>query len=117
MSEELQTGLPTPASKDSTNMALLVWLGTLFFGFLVPLIMFLVKKDDEFVLDASKEALNWSITAFIGYIAGAILSIILVGFLVMFAVGIAHLVFCILGAVAASKGQAYRLPYNLRLIK
>ncbi|WP_028454184.1 DUF4870 domain-containing protein [Chitinilyticum litopenaei] len=104
-------------NKESNNMALLVWLGALFFGFIVPLIMYLVKKDDDFVQDVSKEALNWSITAIIGYIAGAILAVILVGFLIMFAVGIAHLVFCIIGAIKASNGESYRLPFNLRLIK
>ena len=30
---------------------------------------------------------------------------------------LANLIFCILGAVKASNGQAYRYPYTLRLIK
>ncbi len=91
-------------SQDSKNMALLVWIGTIFFGFIPSLIMYLVKKDDAYVQDQSKEALNWSITAIIGYFAGVILTFILIGILVLMAVGICHLVFCILGAVAASNG-------------
>ncbi|WP_035059385.1 DUF4870 domain-containing protein [Andreprevotia chitinilytica] len=111
---------PATASKatnDSHTFAVLLWIGTLIFGFIPPLVVFLVKKDDEFVTDQAKEALNWSITAAIGYIIGVVTAFLIIGFLVMAAVGILHLVFCILGAVNASKGIAYRLPFNIRLIK
>ena len=104
-------------SQDSKNLALLLWIGTLFFGFIPGLILYLVKKDDPYIVEQSKEALNWSITAIIGYIAGSILAIILIGFLVMAAVGILHLVFCIMGIIAASSGKSYRVPFALRLIK
>jgi uncharacterized Tic20 family protein len=58
-----------------------------------------------------------SITATIGYIAGMILMVILVGFLVLPVVGICHLVFCIMGAIGASKGNIFRVPFAIRLIK
>jgi uncharacterized protein len=109
--------LAISVSQDSKNLALLLWLGTIFFGFIPGLIMYLVKKDDAYVLDQSKEALNWSITALIGYVAGMILAIIVIGVFVMFAVGICHLVFCILGIVAATSGKPFRVPFALRLIK
>lgn len=104
-------------TQDSKNTALLVWIGTIFFGFIPGLILFLVKKDDPYVLDQSKEALNWSITAAIGYFAGVILTFILIGVFVMMAVGICHLIFCIMGAIAASKGNSFRVPFALRLVK
>jgi uncharacterized Tic20 family protein len=50
-------------------------------------------------------------------VAGTILAIILIGFLVMAAVGICHLVFCIMGAVATSNGKAFRAPFAVRLLK
>jgi uncharacterized protein len=104
-------------SQDAKNLALLLWIGTLFFGFIPGLVLYLVKKDDPYIVDQSKEALNWSITAIIGYVAGTILAIILIGFLVIAAVGILHLVFCIMGIIAVSSGQAFRAPFALRLIK
>lgn len=104
-------------TQDSKNTALLVWIGTIFFGFIPGLILFLVKKDDPYVLDQSKEALNWSITAAIGYFAGVILTFILIGIFVMMAVGLCHLIFSIMGAIAASKGKPFRAPFALRLIK
>lgn len=108
---------PATTSQDSKNLALLLWLGTLFFGFIPGLVMYLVKKDDAYILDQSKEALNWSITALIGYVAGMILAIIVIGVFVMAAVGICHLVFCIMGVIAVSSGKPFRVPYALRLIK
>lgn len=104
-------------TQDQKNMGLLIWILTLFFGFIPGLIFFLVKKDDAYIQDQSKEALNWSITAIIGYFAGLILTFILVGILVLLAVGIAHLVFCIMGVIATSSGKTFRVPYAIRLIK
>jgi hypothetical protein len=107
----------TGESQDSRNVAVLVWVGTIFFWFIPALIVYLIKKDDAYVADQAKEALNWSITALIGYFAGVILTFILIGVLVFIVVGLAHLVFCIMGAVAASNGQQYRVPFAIRLIK
>jgi uncharacterized Tic20 family protein len=105
------------ATPDAKNIALLTWIGTIFLGFIPSLIVYLIKKEDAYVQDQAKEALNWSITAAIGYIAGMILMVILVGFLVLPVVGICHLVFCIMGAIGASKGNTFRVPFAIRLIK
>jgi len=113
----MESKVTTEMVQDSKNVALLTWIGTIFFGFIPSLIVYLVKKDDTYVQEQAKEALNWSITAFIGYIVGLILTVILIGVVVMMAVGICHLVFCIMGAVATSNGKPFRLPFAIRLIK
>lgn len=117
--EEPFSSQPTipPVSQDSKNIGLLLWLGTIFFSFIPALIIYLLKTDDAYLADQSKEALNWSITVFIGTLVGGILCIILIGFLVLFAIGILNLVFCILGVIAASSGKHFRVPFALRLIK
>lgn len=112
-----QMPTPSPINQDTKNMALLIWIGTLFFGFIPSLIMYLVKKDDAYIQDQSKEALNWSITAIIGYVGSVILAFIAIGFLTMTAVGICHLVFCIMGAIKVSDGQPFRVPFAIRLLK
>jgi hypothetical protein len=104
-------------SQDSRNIAVLVWIGTAFFGFVPSLIVYLIKTDDPYVRDQSKEALNWAITVIIGCFAGFILTFVLIGVLVLIAVVICNLVFCILGAVAASNGRSYQVPFAIRLIK
>lgn len=104
-------------SQESKNTALLIWIGTIFLGFIPSLIVYLVKKDDAYILDQSKEALNWSITLFIAYVVGSITTVILIGFVILIILGICHLVFCIMGAVGASNGDTFRVPFALRLIK
>lgn len=116
MSEEVNNEIQE-ISQDSKNMALLVWIGTIFFGFIPGLILYLLKQDDAYIQDQAKEALNWSITALIVYFAGLILMIVVIGIVVILAIAICHLVFCIMGAIAASDGKKFRVPFAIRLIK
>ena len=104
-------------SQDARNIALMIWIGTFFFGFIPGLIVYLIKKDDAYMQDQAKEALNWAITAIIGYFAGVVLTVILIGPLVIVAVGICHLVICIMGVLAAQEGKRFRAPFAIRLIK
>ena len=108
----------TPAvSQDSKNLAVLVWVGTIVLSFIPGLVIYLIKKDDAYLLDQGTESLNWSITAIIGFFAGMVLSIIGIGVLITLAVMVVNLVFCVMGAIAASKGETFRVPFALRLIK
>ena len=104
-------------TQDAKNIALLSWIGTLFFGFIPGLILYLIKKDDEYVQDQSKESLNWSITAIIAYMVAFMLSLIVIGIFLIPVIGICHIVFCIMGAISTSKGNKFRVPYAIRLIK
>jgi uncharacterized protein len=81
------------------------------------LIFYLIKKDDLYIQDQAKEALNWSITTLAGFFAGFILTFIAIGIVVLIAVGICNLVFCIMGAIGASNGNPFRVPFAIRLIK
>lgn len=100
------------AQQDSKNMGLLIWILTIFFGFLPGFIFYLVKKDDPYIQDQAKEALNWSITVIFGYIAGLILTFIVIGIFVCIAVGFAHLNILHHGCNCCIKGQ--ELPGSLR---
>ncbi|WP_255322784.1 DUF4870 domain-containing protein [Lysobacter sp. K5869] len=98
----------------STLVGLIIPLGTI----LGPLVVWLMKKDTmPFVADQGKEALNFNITVLIAMIVGGILTLVLIGLLVMAVVGIAWLVLTIMAALAANKGEAYRYPFTLRLVK
>jgi uncharacterized protein len=107
----------TGESQQSRNLAVLVWVATIFLGFIPGLIVCLVKRDDAYVSDQSKEALNWAITALIANLAGVILRFFLISTLVFVVVGICHFAFCVMGAIAASGGKRYRVPFAIRLIK
>ncbi len=87
-------------------------------GFLGPLVIWLIKKDQsKFVDDQGKEALNFQITVLIAMLIAGATTLICIGVVLVPAVGIADLVFCIIAAVEANKGVAYRYPLTLRLIK
>ena len=111
---------PTAGSNsDDRNVALITHLSGIILGFIVPLIVWLMHKDrgDKAYLNGqAKEALNFQITILIGYVICWILAFILIGALLLPLLWIVNLVFCILAAVAVSKGENYRYPFALRLI-
>lgn len=107
-------------SKDARTMALLAHILGIFTSFVVPLIIYLIKKDeDAFIADQSKEALNFHITVIIAYFAVIVISIITVGFgaLLFPVLGLGVLVLGIIAALKANDGIAYRYPFAIRLIK
>ena len=105
-------------SQDDKTIAILTHLSGIFFGFIVPLIVWLVSKDTKPWLTAeSKEALNFQITITIGYIIGAATMPFLIGIFIYPAVWIVCLIFSILAAVKTSQGEQYQYPLTLRLIK
>lgn len=114
---------PTPPSAsggtDDRNLAMLTHLSGIIFGFLVPLIVWLVNKDNPgkaYLTDESKEALNFQLTILIGYIICWILTFVLIGAILWLLLWILNIVFCILAAVAVSNRGSYRYPFALRLI-
>ncbi|MBE2216400.1 MAG: DUF4870 domain-containing protein [Opitutaceae bacterium] len=99
-------------------MAMLAHLLAIFFGFIPPLIIWLVKKQDSpFIEDQAKEALNFQITVAIAFFISIILIFVVIGGLLMPVIGIVNLIFCIIAALKANDGVAYRYPFALRLIK
>lgn len=106
------------SDNDARLWVTLAHAGTIIFGFVPALIVWLIGKDrSKFVNTEAKEALNFAILITILYTVGLILSVTLIGLLVVLAAFIMTLVFCIQGAIAANKGQSYSYPLNLRLVK
>lgn len=91
--------------------------GLLGVGLLLPLVVYLVKKDDAPAVAAHAcEALNFHISLFIYAIACIPLIFLLIGVPMLFALGIAGLVLGIVGAVRSSEGKPWRYPLTLRLV-
>lgn len=102
---------------DEKMWATLIHLGGLFFGFIAPLIGYLVLKDrGPFVRAHTATALNFQLTLLIVYVAGFILAFAVIGFFVLMAAGIAALVFSIIAAVKANQGQWYQYPMTIRFV-
>ena len=113
----------TAPTEESRQFATLAHLLGIFTSFLAPLIIWLVKKDDEFVTNQAKEALNFQITVAIAHLANGIAGIvlILVWWLVGWAVSLAILGIMMWWSVqaiqAANKGETYRYPFCLRFVR
>lgn len=112
MSEEIVV-----PSNDEKNIATITHLaGTIFF-FIPALIVWLLKKDDSaFIADQAKEALNFQITVSLAMFISNILVFVLIGIALIPIIWIINIVFCIIAAIATSKGETYRYPICLRLI-
>jgi uncharacterized protein len=111
-------------SADETNWGMFAHLSALI-GFIIPfgsiigpLVIWLTKgKELPFVATEAKEALNFQITLAIAFLISGVLIFVLIGFLLMGLFAIADLTFVIMAAISASKGQPYRYPFALRLVK
>ena len=89
-------------------------------SFVVPLIIWLVKKDTmPFVNDQAKEALNFQITMLISFGACGILAAVTcgIGAILFPVVWLANAILGIMAALKANEGIAYRYPFALRLVK
>lgn len=110
---------PQPLSpSDERLWATLIHVGGIFFGFIPALVGYLVLKDrGAFIRAHTQTALNFQLTMLIGYIVGYITTFIFIGFLVLAAVGIVILIFSIIAAIAANKGEQYSYPLTIQFIK
>ena len=109
----------TPMTPSDEKMwATLIHIGGILFNFLPALIGYIVLKDKgPFIRAHATTALNFQITLLIAYVAGVILTIVFVGFLVILAAWILSIVFGITAAVAANKGEWYTYPLTIKFIK
>lgn len=104
---------------DEKLWATLIHIGGILFGFLPALIGYLVLKDrGPFIRAHTATALNFQISIIIYSIALSIIGIITVGigFLLFIPFGIAVVVFMIIAAVAANKGQMYTYPLTIKFV-
>ena len=112
----MNTVITTP-SNDDKNIATVTHLGGTVFSFIPALIVWILKKEDSaYIAEQAKEALNFQITVLIAQFIAAILAWVLIGFILIPIIWILNVVFCIIAAIASSKGKTYRYPLCLRLI-
>ncbi|WP_168198666.1 DUF4870 domain-containing protein [Nesterenkonia sp. NBAIMH1] len=109
---------PPVSPNDEKTMGILMHVLAIFFGFLSPLIFWLIFKDRSYVLDQQgRTALNWNISAMIYYVVSFILAFILIGFLTMLVIYVLHIIFSILAAVKASDRVIYKYPLSIPFLK
>jgi uncharacterized Tic20 family protein len=113
------------SEKDACTWAMLshlsgalVIFGVPLLHILGPLAIWLWKgKEYPFVADQGKEAFNFQISMGLYGLVGWMLTIILIGWLILGVLIIVNLVFVIHATSKSKRGETYRYPFNLRLIK
>ena len=109
---------PSPVSSDDKLWIILCHLSLLLgVGFLLPLIVYFVKKQDSpITAEHAKEALNFHITIIIYGIISGILCLLLIGIPMLIILGVGSVVCAIIACVKASDVLFYRYPLTIRLV-
>jgi uncharacterized Tic20 family protein len=115
---------PTPTGNSDERMwAMFAHLSALagfvipFGSILGPLIIWQIKKNEyPLVDDQGKEALNFQITMAIAFVASLILIVVLIGFVLIWVVGLFDLIMIVIASIRANNGERYRYPFTLRLV-
>ena len=102
---------------DATYASMAHWLGILI-GFLGPLIVLLMQGNKSpRVRAAAVESLNFQLTLLIGYVISFVLTFLIVGLLGFLVLPLLQLIFPIIGALAENRGESYRYPFSIRMVK
>ena len=113
--------LPTvPAPVDAGDKTLAILCHVSFFlgvGFILPLIVYLVKRNDSgFVAAHAREVLNFHISLLIYFICACPLILVLVGFFIWMALALLAFVCAIVAAIRAGEGGFFVYPLTIRFI-
>lgn len=104
-----------PPTSDETLWAVLGHVSFFVIPLIGPLIVILIKgNESRFVRDQAAEALNFHLTLLI---ASVVLALTLIGLPLLLLVAFWGAVFTVVAAVRSSRGEAYRYPATLRLVK
>ncbi|HUR59098.1 MAG TPA: DUF4870 domain-containing protein, partial [Opitutaceae bacterium] len=105
------------ASSDKALIILSHLSAILGVGFVLPFIVWLVKKSDpDNVAAHAKEALNFHLSLLLYVVVCIPLMFVVVGVPIAILIGIAGFILAIVAAVKASDGQFYRYPLTIRFI-
>ncbi|MFT4549432.1 MAG: putative Tic20 family protein [Verrucomicrobiales bacterium] len=114
---EIQT---SNGSTDVNQWCMFIHLSQLipFAGLIIPIVLWQMKKDESPIIDRhGKMVTNWVISALIYGSILMVLTIIVIGALLMPVLGIAGVVFAIIGGIKANNGEFWQYPLSLKLIK
>ncbi|MCQ6277773.1 DUF4870 domain-containing protein [Bacillus sp. EB600] len=99
-------------------LAAAIYVISFFAPILGPLVIWLVKREESSFIDFhGKEYFNFMISYFMYTVMSGILTLILIGFIGLWLIGILIVVFTIIAAIKAYEGTEYRIPWIFRLIK
>lgn len=108
---------PRPPGDDKVLIILCHLSALLGVGFILPLVVYLIKKDEAGPAAAhAKEVLNFHISLFVYAVCSIPLVFIGVGIVLFMLIALGSLVCAVVAAIKASEGVLYRYPACIRFI-
>lgn len=126
MSEEPMQHSPAGGAEDKEtrtwamilHLSMLSGLVVPLAGLIVPIIIYILKKDDlPGLVPHGYVVFNWMISAIIYAIICVILMIVVIGIPLLFALGLISLIFPIVGGIKASDGEVWPYPLSIKFFK
>lgn len=115
---------PVAEEKDTRQMAMLLHLSCLaglavpLAGIVAPILIWQIKKDELPGLDQhGKNAVNWIISELLYMVISIPLIFLLIGIPLLIAVAVMGIVFPIIAALKANKGEVWRYPLSITFLK
>lgn len=107
-------------TSDVTNLTMIMHLAQLIPGpgWLVPLVLWLIKKDESPAIDAhGKVILNWVMSEVIYLFIASLLILVVIGAFIAPVIIILGLVFPIIGGLKAKDGELWPYPLSIEFLK
>lgn len=105
-------------TQDERLFSMLIYVLSFPFPVLGPLLIWLLKRDESTFVDYhGKEYFNFIISYTIYGFISTVLMVLLIGFVLIFVVGILVVIFTIIAAIKAYQGERYRFPLVIHFIK
>ena len=103
---------------DDRNLAVLAHIGTLFGWLIVPLVVWLVKKDESnFIAEHAKQSINFQLSMMIYITVSIMLVFLVVGIFTLIGLAFFSIWVTIVATVEAGKGKAYKYPLTIQFIQ
>jgi uncharacterized Tic20 family protein len=119
------TGTPSENNDRETRLWAMLVHFSLWAGFVVPIaglaapiIIWQLKKEELPGIDEhGKVVVNWILSAIIYGAVGTVLVFAIVGFPLLAALGLACIIFPIIGGIKANNGELWRYPLSIQFLK
>ena len=87
-------------------------------GIVAPIVLWQMKEDESAVIDRhGKMVVNWLISAFIYCCVCVGLFFLIIPVLVLILIGIASVIFAIVGGIKANNGEFWEYPITIKFLK
>ena len=124
--DENQTETPGSAPNDSEtrnwamalHLSLLSGLVVPLAGLIVPVVIYILKKDSlPGLVPHGHVVFNWIVSALIYAVISLVLVVVGIGVLLLAALAILSIIFPIIGGVKATEGEVWSYPLSIKIFK